>query len=92
MKIFFNQKRLDHYVLRRFIEISDNPKELKGKIFDLESKLYDVTSKDIILDQRVIDVKKGRRRFNLLVLRTKKGTIKFNLGRYYETVPQSEEI
>lgn len=50
----------------------------------LINALYITTEKkkDKIIDQTVIDVKKGKRRYSIAFIKTTQGVFKLNLGRY----------
>ena len=37
------------------------------------------------IKSEIVKVKKGKRRYDLLFMETKKGQLKFNLGRHWET-------
>jgi hypothetical protein len=48
-------------------------------------ELYRVMAKDnLILRSQIINVKKGKRKYDLLVFETPKGNIKVNLGRHWD--------
>ena len=73
------KSKLDQWAIERFTMLM--PKKL---ITDLYIK---IATKDLKLEERVINVKKGSRRYTLLILKDRNGETVFNLGRHGSTEP-----
>ena len=59
-----------------------NRNELEPCIKELYRRM---AQDDLKIKSEIVKVKKGKRRYDLLFMETKKGQLKFNLGRHWET-------
>ena len=69
------QNYIDKYVIKRFSKLA--PKKI------IEALYRNQQIGDLKLTSREISVKKGKRKYTLLIIETQKGFHKFNLGRIY---------
>ena len=70
------QAKIDKYVVKRFQEIL--PKEL------IKSLYRSIAESDLQITTKIIDVKKGKVRYTLLIIKDKALKTRFNLGRHFE--------
>ena len=78
--IVWIQAKIDKYVIKRFEQIM--PK-------DLITALYrKVVERDLEITHRIIDVKKGKIRYKLLIIKNRNLETVYNLGRHFEQEPK----
>ncbi len=68
------QSKIDTYVIKRFQSIA--PKQLVINLYRA------IAQKELLIEEREINVKKGKRRYTLLILKDKNLETVYNLGRY----------
>lgn len=81
MKLFkkiraYIQAKIDKYVVKRFVEIL--PKAL------IKSLYRQIAERDLVITTKEVQVKKGNRKYTLLVVKDRNLTTVFNLGRHKE--------
>jgi len=83
MRIFkWFHKKIDNYVIKRFKAILP-----AGVITELYRM---VVKRDLLIDIRQVNVKKGKRKYTLLIVKDRKLETVFNLGRYDENIQDEE--
>lgn len=79
-KLFvYIQGKIDEYVIKRFKQLM--PKELISSLYKL------IVKRDLEITTKEINVKKGRIRYTLLIVKDKNLKTIFNLGRHFESEP-----
>jgi transposase len=73
------QAKIDKYVVKRFVEIL--PKEL------IKSLYRQIAENELQITTKIVEVKKGKIRYTLMVVKDKNLQTVFNLGRHYEQTP-----
>ncbi len=68
------RKWIDNYVIKRFQKLM--PKALITNLYQQIAKA------DLMLEEKIINVKKGRRRYTLLIMKDRNLQTKFWLGRH----------
>jgi hypothetical protein len=77
------QSKIDKYVVKRFQQIF--PKEL------IRSLYRRIAEDELQITTKEIEVKKGKIRYTLLVIKDKGLKTVFNLGRHFEDKPKIRE-
>lgn len=67
-----------HWFLRAFTR---NPQNYSRDVTDMYRKL---ANEDLKLRTEIVQVKKGKKRYSLLIMVTPQGKLRFNLGRHFE--------
>jgi len=80
------QAKIDKYVIKRFQQLM--PKELITSLYRI------VVERDLVITTKIVEVKKGKIRYTLMIVKDKNLQTVFNLGRHYENVlkPQIAEL
>lgn len=73
------QSKIDKYVIRRFQQLM--PTALITALYKI------IATNNLTLTEKIIEVKKGKIRYTLLVIKDKDCQTIFNLGRHYEAIP-----
>jgi hypothetical protein len=74
------QAKIDKYVIKRFQQLM--PKELITALYRT------VVERDLQITTKVIDVKKGKIRYTLLIIKDRDLQTVYNLGRHFEQEPK----
>ena len=77
------QSKIDKYVIKRFQELL--PKEL------IKSPYRSIVEGELQITTKVIDVKKGKIRYTLIVIKDKDLKTIFNFGRHFDTKPYERQ-
>jgi len=78
------QAKIDKYVIKRFEQLM--PKELITALYRR------VVERDLEITHKIIDVKKGKVRYKLLIIKNRKLEMVYNLGRHFEQEPKLKTI
>ena len=73
------QAKIDKYVVKRFQEIL--PKEL------VKSLYRSIAEKELQITTKIVDVKKGKIKYILMIVKDKNLQTIFNLGRHFDSEP-----
>ena len=68
------QERIDRYVVKRFQALA--PKVIIQQLYKRNA------TGDLLLTEKIINVKKGRRRYTLIVVKDRNLQTVFNIGRH----------
>jgi hypothetical protein len=74
------QAKIDKYVIKRFQAIF--PKEL------VKSLYRNIAEDELLITTKIVEVKKGKIRYTLVIVKDKNLKTVFNLGRHYELEPK----
>lgn len=77
--IIWIQNKIDKYVIARFQKLM--PKEIIRSLYRI------VAEGDLEITTKVVEVKKGKIRYTLVITKDKNLKTIFNIGRHFEQIP-----